>query len=269
MGLFEKLKRKKGGAETGDGNGDDKGFIGFVLLSDYQCDWELLQSTLKKEWKINVDLSGDEDKPDAKVVGYKGATICFALMDAPVPNGEAEKNAVFNYMWKEAEEKTKTHKAHLIVSVLGQGISPKKKGELFVKVAAACCGLENVIGLYTNGVVYEPAFYIDAAQMAKKGDLPLINLVWFGLRQTEQRVTAYTIGLNNFGKDEMEVLDVAQPADKVGNFLLDMVAYVLDGDVTLRDGDTIGFSAEQKLAITKSPGVCVDGMTLKIEYGEA
>lgn len=27
--------------------------------------------------------------------------------------------------------------------------------------------------------------------------------------------------------------------------------------------------AHKELAITKSPGVCVDGMTLKIEYGEA
>lgn len=42
--------------------------------------------------------------------------------------------------------------------------------------------------------------------------------------------------------------------------------YVVKQDVTLRDGETVGFSAGQKLPITRSAGVSLDGMTLKLGY---
>ena len=45
-----------------------------------------------------------------------------------------------------------------------------------------------------------------------------------------------------------------------------MAAYVIEYDVTLNDGETIGFSAEDKHAITRSEGAALPGMTLKIEY---
>ena len=37
-------------------------------------------------------------------------------------------------------------------------------------------------------------------------------------------------------------------------------------DKRLKDGETIGFSAEDKHAITYSEGVSLPGMTLKVEY---
>ena len=51
-------------------------------------------------------------------------------------------------------------------------------------------------------------------------------------------------------------------------FLFDVAYYVLSGPVRLRAGETIGFSAQQRLAITRSPGIALDGMTLKIEYAK-
>ena len=77
---------------------------------------------------------------------------------------------------------------------------------------------------------------------------------------------AYTDGLRSFGKDELEVLDArAEPAE-VRNFLLNIADYLLEEDVTLRDGETIGFSEEQRLPITRSAGVGQEGMTLKIGW---
>ena len=40
----------------------------------------------------------------------------------------------------------------------------------------------------------------------------------------------------------------------------------IEYDVTLNDGETIGFSADDKHAITRSEGAALPGMTLKIEY---
>ena len=100
----------------------------------------------------------------------------------------------------------------------------------------------------------------------KKGGLPLLNWIWFGLWQREGGLCCYTYGMRAFGKDEMEVLDAdAKPSD-VRNFLLNMADYVLENDVTLNNGETIGFSAEDRHSITRSEGAALPGMTLKIQY---
>ena len=64
----------------------------------------------------------------------------------------------------------------------------------------------------------------------------------------------------------MEVLDAAAQPSEVRDFLASLVSYVLGCDVTLQDGETIGFSPEDKHSITRGPGVSLPGTTLKISY---
>lgn len=100
----------------------------------------------------------------------------------------------------------------------------------------------------------------------KEGGLPVYNWIWFGLYRSENGVCGYTYGMTTFGKEEMEVLDAdAQPTD-VQEFLSNLAAYVLEYDVTLKDGETIGFSEDDKHPITRSQGVSLPQMTLKIRY---
>jgi hypothetical protein len=47
-----------------------------------------------------------------------------------------------------------------------------------------------------------------------------------------------------------------------------LASYVLEYDVTLKNGETIGFSEDEKLPITLSNGIALDGETLKIQYPE-
>ena len=75
--------------------------------------------------------------------------------------------------------------------------------------------------------------------------------------------------MKNFGKDEMEIYaEGAADLNEIRIFAADIVYYILSGDVTLRDGETIGMSAEQKLPITRSKGIALDGDTLKIKYSK-
>ncbi len=85
------------------------------------------------------------------------------------------------------------------------------------------------------------------------------------LPHTERNPGIYTYGLRKFGKEEIEVYAPADLSD-IRDFLMDIVHYILSDDVTLQDGETIGCSEEQKLAITLSEGIALDGMTLKLEY---
>lgn len=238
-------------------------FAGFVLLSDVSWDKQQLIHDLKTEWNIEIV---DEDKnEEALVVSIDDMTIALSLMPAPVPNGEAEENAANNYLWKDAVKVIKAHQAHIMAAVLGN--APLiERGKLFVKLLASCCKQQNACGVYTSGTVFEPRFYMEFANMMKEDLLPIYNWIWFGLYQGEKGVNCYTYGMKVFGKDEMEVLDAdADPSD-VQEFLSSLVSYVLEYDVTLNDGETIGFTENDKHSITRSEGVSLPEVTLKIEY---
>lgn len=239
-------------------------FAGFALLSENRWNKEQLISDLKAEWGLDIDEDGETD--DSTLVFAVGnMTAALSLMPAPIPDGEAEKNAENNYMWPEAVETAKAHKAHIVAAVLGDG-SFLEKGKLFVKLMAGCCRQENATGIYTSGTVFEPRFYEEFAGMMKEDELPIFNWIWFGLYRHEAGVCCYTYGMHTFGKDEMEVLDAGGEPSEVREFLSDLVAYVLEYDVTLKDGETIGFSEDDKHTITRSEGVSLPEMTLKISY---
>lgn len=274
-----------------------KAFHAFVLMKEPEWNPELFEKEFSQEWGIplkgtdddsrveeNADKQGDDGvkQDDAAVNLNEGAAIAdeesgvdariytvgsmrliMGYMDFPVPDGEAEYHAQFNYMWKEAVEVTKTHKAHMIVSVMGEG-TPQEKGILFAKAVTTLCRQENTAGVYANNVVYEPRFYVAMAEIMEKGDFPIFNLVWFGLGRTEKGVSAYTCGLTSLGKDEIEILDSGQKPSEVREFLMNIVDYVVTEDVILHDGETIGESNEQRLKIVKSEGVNVEGESLKI-----
>jgi len=81
----------------------------------------------------------------------------------------------------------------------------------------------------------------------------------------EKGSSIYTFGLKDFGKMELEILDSAMDKMDLYDFLLSIVGYVVGEDVTLNDGETIGFSADQKIKITASKGQFLEGETLKLE----
>lgn len=239
-------------------------FAGFILLSGSSWDKSRFIHDLKTEWGLEAAADGEKDD-DPLVFPVGSMTAAVSLMPAPVPNGEAVLNAKNNYMWPEAEKTAKAHKAHIMAAVLGDA-PLLEKGKLFVKLLACGCRQKNATGVYTSGTVFEPQFYQDFAGMMKEKELPVFNWIWFGLYRSEGGVCCYTYGMHTFGKDEMEVLDAdAEPA-KVREFLSDLAYYVLENDVTLKDGETIGFTEEDKHPITRGKGVSLPGMTLKIGY---
>lgn len=244
-------------------NADETGaFLAFVLLSANEFDKEQLIGRLKNYWDLDIENESEEDV----FFSINGMMASASLMPVPVPEHEAETNATFNYMWPEAVETAKNHKAHIMVTVLGKDTDIFERGKLFTKIVASCCHQKYATGVYTSHTVFEPGFYSDFADMLKEGELPIYNWVWIGLYHSDKGTCGCTYGMRVFGKDEMEVLGTdAQPSD-VMDFLFSLVSYVLNGNITLNDGETIGFSAEDKHKITRNEGFFVPGMTLKISY---
>ena len=261
---------KRAEAEAEDESDHTGVFTGFVLLSKAEWDKEQFIRDMKEKWDIAVDeYDASEEKDDDALVFEVGDMLAaVSLNHYPIPGGEAEANAENNYMWQDAVKAAKEHCAHLMVAVLGKEEKVLEKGKLFTKLVSACCRQEYATGVYTSGVVFEPRFYEGFADMLKEDELPIFNWIWFGLWRDENGMNGYTYGMDVFGKEEMEVLGTdAEPSD-LRDFLASLASYVLACDVTLKDGETIGFAEDDKHTITRSPGVSLpeEQMTLKISW---
>ena len=267
--IREHWMREAARSEGEDGEEGKGGpFVSFVLLNSASWNSEKFAEDLEKEWGIVI-------RPEDGVLADKDSFVwdmgdnllaTVALMSSPVPDGEAEHNAASNYMWPEAVDVTKTHVAHLMVAVLDRNAPLTDAGQLLVQLCDACLLQDNAIGVYTAGTVFQPELYRDCAAVMHDDELPFLNWVYFGFSRAEKGYNAYTYGLSVFGKDELEVLDSSAEPQELHSFLFNIAAYVISSDVTLRDGETLGATEEERISITRSEGVCLDGQTLKIGY---
>ena len=253
------LDRPEGGA-----------FLAFVLLEEPAWDPDQFRRDLRDGYGIPCLTEAEEDEDGGSALTFEtdGMLAALRLFPSPVPHGEAEENAARNYLWSEAEDTAARHRGHLLVTALPRERDPREAAALQVKLVCAACRQPGVLGIYANGTVYEPAFYLKWASSIEDGQLPLPDLVWMGLWRREGGLCGYTDGLRCFCRDEIEVLDAqAEPGD-LHSFLMDLAGYVLEEDAVFHDGETIGYTEDQFLPVTRSAGVWHSGMTLKIPYPE-
>lgn len=273
MGLFGLFNKKKKEALSNKREPETR-LLGFVLLSDNSWSKEQFFEDFKKEWGIELTEGADaaEEEKDKEsnmqtfAAFHDGMMLFGGLVDAPVPEGEAERFAQANYLWKSAVEETKKHTAHIMLGIMGEG-PILKKADLFIKAASTALKQNCVIGFYNNGVVYQPEMYCDCANSIKENVIPILNLLWFGIYSDEKKAGIYTYGMRQYGWEELEVY---VPRDKVDlneirDFVVDVVAFVLQHNEVLKDGETIGFTAEQKLPISIGKAIALDGNSVKID----
>lgn len=271
MGLFGK-KNVKEEHHQPDSVGK---FSGFVLLDEPEWDKKQFLADFKADWGIELEDEGSAENPDNDIAVFAHVgelTVMVGFTPVRVPNGEAEIWAQANYRWEEAVDVAKAHKATLLVGVKGDNKHLIDKAKLYVKVVATALNQQHATGYYDPGIVYEPEWYRRFALAAHEYDaLPSLNLVWFGMYTDRKQAGIYTLGMRRFGKEEMEVLISSKEMQSVSpgdiiEFLSDIVDYVIEEDVTFRDGETVGPTAEEKHKITFGKGVGIDGNSFKISY---
>ena len=228
-----------------------------------------MSPVLKEDWGIECpeETETSDGKENAVVFEADGMMATVGLMETKVPDGEAEYWANSNFMTREKSvAAARDHQAHLLVAVLGRGMAPLMAGELFVKVASACLKASNALGIYDCGTVWLPENFIQAAMVMKEGETPLNDLVFVGLYQDEKGVSSWTNGLRSFGREELEVIGSSHSPSEVYELMFNISAYIIQQGAVLRSGETLGYTAKQKLPITLSKGVYVEGQTMKIGF---
>ena len=259
MGFLSRLKKRKEAPEP------QRVILGFILFKGTCCNAGQFVERMREDWGITVLES--PGCRDTLVFGVDEMTVTCAFIDSPIPNHEVEDCCRFNYMWPEARDTVSCHKSHLILSVVGCK-APVEGFKLFTKAAACWLATDDAIAIYLGNqtLVLPPQFYIDSAQQMEDGDLPVQLWVYFGLHRRPGGNCAYTFGLREFGREEVEVVDSDKQPDELLRFLCSVTGYLLGDDVRLFDGQTLNLSNRGPLPITLSEGVGVDGESLKIPY---
>ncbi|WP_346859350.1 DUF4261 domain-containing protein [uncultured Draconibacterium sp.] len=262
MGLFSFL-RKGGKVETTP----ISAILGMVLLEEpNSMEIKNVIAELRNKWELYVDDTESDNETSVLVINdYK---IAIGNMPMPIPGDEIKDNAEYNYFWKNGVEEAPKHKGHIILSLMNGGKNPVQENILYSKVASSILNNSKSIGIYIGGrsLVLKKEFYNSNVEIMTENDLPLYNWIYFGLRTRNEKQSVYTYGLSDFGKSEMEIIDSEHSLEELNSIMFDLAHYVIANNVILKHGETIGVSAEQKLKITESKGVYLDGKTLKIEY---
>ena len=243
-------------------------FVGFVLLERADFDAEKYVKDLKKDWGIDYDFEITHDNSTI-IADNNGMILTASLMPAPIPDNEAIEQAKTNYRWDGAVEAAERHKAHLLVSVINRGDVDNIEGaKHYVKLLANATKQEGCLGINILGTVIHPQMYYDFAKLYDENDdFPIENIVYIGLYGDENNtVSGYTYGLEQFGKKELEIIKSSEEAEEVYNFLASISDYIITSDVVLNDGETIGFSEEQKIQISVSEGIALAGETVKLGF---
>ncbi len=256
----EEWEKKKEEANKKQGSGSH----GFVLLETPEFDFERFLADMKTEWEM--EITDYELKDNNLVFNWESNLLAVSLIDAPVPNGEAEHMAGGNYMWKGAVDAAKKHTAQLVVFAINQEQNVIEASLYLSKMVSACINQENVLGIYAAGTVHEPKFYKEVATVMKKEELPLPIWIYFGFGRSEEGNDGYTYGLQNFGKLELEVINSKESFEDIRNFLYGVCMYLITENMTFYDGETLKFTADDEYKITKSEAVYVDGETFKIAF---
>jgi len=222
-------------------------------------------ANLKSQWDFEItDFEGDDD---ASSFNINGETIALAYIDAQIPWDDIEGTAEYAYNWPRSLEELKDHNGHAIVSVMhGQKSSLERFG-ILSKLLSSILMTSKAIGIYqgNQSLLIPRNQYLANLNILEEGDIPVNLWIYIGLRNSANGNNAYTYGLTEFQKKEIEIIDSTLSLEELFDFLSNILSYIISNDITLKTGETMGMTIDQKIAIASSKGRFVEGESIKLK----
>ena len=258
--MFWKKKKKNKPQES-------KIILGMVMLNDeHPFDVASFIDDFHRHYGLSIhEPTGGNASFVFKVDGEMTA---IAHMAIPIPSGDIEGTAQYAYNWQTALADVKDHRSHLIVSLM-QGVQGQvTRFKIFTKVLCSLLRTTNAIGIYkgNQSLMIPKDDYLSEAELMGDEYLPVNLWIYFGLRSTDKGNSAYTYGLKEFNKIEIEVVNSSRSLEDLRSFLFHIAHYVLRHDVTFQEGQTVGGSQEERISVKYSKGQLVEGDTFKLAY---
>lgn len=227
---------------------------------------EAVLKVLTTQW--GYEIEGTDYDDTTAVLTIAGTMFAIAYIPAAIPEEDIKHTAQFAYNWPKVIEETQAVDSHAIVSVMSGSMSIVERYLLLSRILYAIMETTpSCVGVYQGSqtLLIPREQYLDYKEELNEEKVLVPLWIYIGLRNSEEGNSIYTYGLTAFGKQEIEVIHSSLSLDELYGFLVNICSYVIGSDVVFQHGETLGYTAEQKINITSSPGVFVEGNTLKLE----
>jgi hypothetical protein len=230
-----------------------------------------LRSELGRLWPELPSATDVSAKDDTFSFRIGALDVIAGLMPAPIPWSDLEGPCKTSWLWKDAEAVLRKHTNHLILTVSGDE-PPKERLKLLTQVTTAilatCPEAVGVFWSHATLVIPPKVFREFAIQMT---DMPLYLWIDFrvGKGPTGKSI-GFTTGMQSLELMELETEDSPELPGELRERLFGLAVYLgLNGPV-IKDGDTIGESARERIKIVYADSAFGhEGKVMRLEYGGA
>lgn len=166
--------------------------------------------------------------------------------------------------WPGAHEVAKKHRGHLIVSILGRNQQSLARARLTTAVVGALIAtMPQSCAVVWDGKIARPAAeWRDLSELAYAPFPDYPYSLWLDVLpyRTEAGIGAVTVGLSAFVEREIEFetsrLTIAAMIEKVCS----IAVYLIEHGPVLKDGDTIGEDAQERILVRHGNSDAFDGL---------
>jgi Domain of unknown function (DUF4261) len=210
------------------------------------------------------------------VLNLSGEVVTLTQVDRPLPDGwqPIARRSVTH--WPEAQTVFARHRAHIAVGVIGESNDRLHVARVITGVVGAlvvaypsCSGvLWDLTVANSAPIVAE----LSALAFAPVADLP--SALWISMHPFHDPgsplVGAVTMGLSKFVGREVEFEGPASQLKSVLMTARELVTYLLANGVNVRDGDTIGRSANERIPVRFKASDRFNGLpVIAVEFSPA
>ena len=190
--------------------------------------------------------------PQGGIVEIRGrdseAVTFVAPMPVPIPNREADQAARFGLCAYAEGFQLGPHAWHFMVTTQVSG-GPVTSLARHTQRVAAVADAHGAVAIYEGnaGATHPAAFYVDAASSA---ELPL--MLWTGVSVASEgpgRMGLLTMGMGQLALPNLLLTASQGSLGGAFSFAFDLLAYVVRRGAPIAEGETVGRTAREKLAV--------------------
>jgi hypothetical protein len=200
-------------------------------------------------------------------IGKERAAIF--LVPAPIPWADLEGPCATAWWWPQATQRMKKHKGHVIVTLMGSPVDPLERHIRLTHLVCAVAANTDAAGIYWGAgtVVHEPkAFQKESVDLAPDNLAPHL---WIDMRLEQQKDESFrffTTGMRAFGLMEIEIDKSRQEPEEILDLGAGIVQYVVMRGANIKDGETVGRSADEKLKVRHRKSMFDRGKVMKVAF---
>jgi hypothetical protein len=250
---FGKRREQRRDQDSSNSAGDP--VIAALLIKGTRFDFASFQRKLTADKSLGR-LARDWTQSDEILTCYLGdELIALSLMPAPYPRSDLEGPCETSWMWPKETPATSVlaHQTHVLVIAQGGRADAISRRSLLTHVTALAAEMPDVMGIYwpEATLVHYPRIFVE---MARKIPLPLYLWVDFRIfRNQDGTCGMFTTGMRPLGQMEFEIPRISMPPGELREWCMNIAMYLLENGHRVKDGDTIGMDASQKIRIRHRP----------------